>query len=192
MPLGSGYSAEEQLTGEAQHGGLQLVAYPMKREVFERRFPKREHHHGNFEEPLFCIRKSPAAPSMGLAPGGRMRQEVYEDPFKIEDWEPEQRGRCFVHLANSLVWRAITGAEPPLVPPTAREYSGAGLPWFDYYSEGAVPLKGSKTLAWLKSVATLGAKKGEVPLPENETVPADKVIHLRPGLGKDQVREGAF
>ena len=30
MPLGAGYSAEEQLTGEAQHGGLQIAVYPMK------------------------------------------------------------------------------------------------------------------------------------------------------------------
>jgi hypothetical protein len=42
MPLGSGYSAEEQITGEAEHGGIQIVIYPMKREVFEKRFPKRE------------------------------------------------------------------------------------------------------------------------------------------------------
>ena len=30
MQLGSGYSVEEQLTGDAEHGGLQMVAYPMK------------------------------------------------------------------------------------------------------------------------------------------------------------------
>ena len=40
MPLGAGYTAEEQITGKAEHGGLQIVVYPMKREVFERRFPE--------------------------------------------------------------------------------------------------------------------------------------------------------
>ena len=40
MPLGAGYTAEEQLTGQAEYGGLQIVAYPMKRKVFERRFPE--------------------------------------------------------------------------------------------------------------------------------------------------------
>ena len=40
MPLGDGYTAEEQITGEAEHGGIQVVVYPMKREIFERRFPK--------------------------------------------------------------------------------------------------------------------------------------------------------
>ncbi len=29
MPLGEGYTVEERLTGEARHGGLQIVVYPM-------------------------------------------------------------------------------------------------------------------------------------------------------------------
>ncbi len=42
MPLGAGYSVEEQVTGKAEFGGVQVVAYPMKREVFERRFSLRK------------------------------------------------------------------------------------------------------------------------------------------------------
>ena len=42
MPLGSGYSAEEQLSGKAEHGGLQIIVYPMKKSVFEKRFPERD------------------------------------------------------------------------------------------------------------------------------------------------------
>ena len=38
MPLGEGYTVEEQLTGAAMHGGLQIVAYPMKRERYEALF----------------------------------------------------------------------------------------------------------------------------------------------------------
>ena len=34
MPLGRGYSVEEQLTGVAVHGGLQIVAWPMKHERY--------------------------------------------------------------------------------------------------------------------------------------------------------------
>jgi hypothetical protein len=33
MPLGYGYTAEEQLTGMAEHGGLQIVVYPQKARV---------------------------------------------------------------------------------------------------------------------------------------------------------------
>ena len=52
--------------------------------------------------------------------------------------------------------------------------------------EGGEPLKG------LKSVKELGEEKGDVPLPENESVAAENVKMLRHGLRKDQVREGKF
>ncbi len=32
MPMGAGYTAEEQITGKAEFGGLQIVAYPMREE----------------------------------------------------------------------------------------------------------------------------------------------------------------
>jgi hypothetical protein len=194
MPLGAGYTAEEQLTGQAEHGGLQIIVYPMKREVFERRFPEVDYVSS-------CLMDFDAAPiakggcaraEMGLAPGGRMKQEIYEDPFDFDDWDVTQKSRCFVHIANSLVWREITGRQPPTTPPTAKEYKKAGLPWFDYYDDKAKALEGSKVLAGLKSVAELGKEKGDVPLPENESVTPEKVIELRRSLGRDEVRQGRF
>jgi hypothetical protein len=194
MPLGAGYTAEEQLTGRAEHGGLQIVAYPMKREVFERRFPEKEPD--RLSDSAYCMgavaRAAPAARAMGLAPGGRMKQEIYSDPFGIDDWDVNHKSRCFVHIANSLVWREVTGRQPPTTPPTAKEYSKAGLPWFDYYDDKAQALDGAKELAGLKSVAQIGQEKGDVPLPENESVTAETVIKLRRNLKKDEVREGAF
>ena len=139
MPLGAGYTAEEQISGTAEHGGLQIVVYPMKRSVFERRFPKRRRPAPSDDSLMESPMTACLAMDVGLAPGGRMRQEIYEDPFDFEDWERGAFGRCFVHIANSLVWRAVTGEAAPTVMPTAREYSEAGMPWFDYYNEGAEP-----------------------------------------------------
>jgi hypothetical protein len=189
MPLGSGYSAEEQITGEAEHGGLQILVYPMKAEAFERYFRERERRR---TEILPCaayatVRGTP--PDMGLSPGGRMRQEIYDDPYKPADWDLEHGSRCFIHIANSLVWRAITHQHPPTVPPTAREYTRAGLPWFEYYGGDAAVVGGSSILDKLKSVAKLGELKKDRPLPENDTVDPGKVIGLRKGLGI-VVREG--
>ena len=186
MPLGAGYTAEEQLTGAAEHGGLQIQVFPMKRTAFEKRFPKgREDMRGDMREVMQCCIVS--APDMGLAPGGRMKQEIYEDPFRFDEWDLEHSSRCFLHIANSLVWRAITGEQPPTVPPTAEEYTRAGLPWFDYYDD-ALALDGSKALAELESVLEMGRRKGDVPLPENESVDVDRVVWLKrqPHL----VREG--
>ena len=193
MPLGAGYTAEEQLTGQAEHGGLQIVAYPMRREVFDRRFPERDaaDYRGITRGGMARAEKRRSA-DMGLAPGGLMKQEIYEDPFDSDDWDQSEKSRCFVHIANSLVWREITGRQPPTTPPTAKEYAKAGLPWFDYYDDRAEALEGAKPLAGLKSVAELGEEKGAVPLPENESVTPERVIELRRNLRRDEVREGSF
>jgi hypothetical protein len=192
MPLAAGYTAEEQLTGAAEHGGLQIVVYPMKRDVFERRFPviqlalKRAMLSESVAMP--CC----AAPDMGLAAGGRMKQEIYEDEFDFDDWDLSQSSRCFVHIANSMVWQSITGATPPHPPPTAKDYTRAGLPWFSYYDDSRRAVEGSKILNKLKSVIQIGEEKRDVPLPENDSVTVSNVKELRRGLRKEQVREGAF
>jgi hypothetical protein len=129
---------------------------------------------------------------MGLGMGGQMRQEIYVDERSFDDWDQSQRARCFVHLMNSLLWRSVTGAEPPPTPVTAAEYTRAGLPWFEYYAADEQALAGSAKLAGLKSIAELGEERGDSPLPENATVDPARVIELRSGLKKNQVREGAF
>lgn len=193
MPLGAGYTAEEQITGKAEFGGLQIIVYPMKREAFERRFPKGRRR-GERESSLWmnaCSELS-AAPDMGLAPGGRMKQEIYEDPFDFKDWDRSTFSRCFVHIANSLVWRAITGEAPPGHPPTAKEYTAAGMPWFDYYAEGVEAVEGSDILKQLRSVIEMGRAKRETPVPENESVGPGNVIRLGGNQPRRQVREGMF
>ncbi|MCU0724838.1 MAG: hypothetical protein MUE73_03460 [Planctomycetes bacterium] len=192
MPLGGGYTAEEQITGKGEFGGIQILVRPMRKEAFERRFPKLDRRYdsmavGSVEE---CCACAPAM-DMGLGAGGRMRQEIYDDPYDLADWDAAQGSRCFVHLANSLVWRAVTGDEPPTVPPTAKEYTRHGLPWFEYYADASA-VEGSKILAELESVLAIGRKKGQVPLPENEPVDPANVVLLRKGLKKGQVREGRF
>ena len=102
MPLGEGYTAEEQISGKAEFGGLQVIVYPMKREAFERRFPKvsrrrdRDMLEPAFYKKSFC---ASTAPEMGLAPGGRMRQEIYEDPYGFEEWDRKTKSRCFVPVS---------------------------------------------------------------------------------------------
>jgi hypothetical protein len=192
MPLGAGYTAEEQITGRAEHGGLQLAVFPMKREAFERRFPKgRRARQTRLAMPA-CAPAGDVVLDMGLAPGGRMRQEIYDDPYKLEEWDLAHSSRCFVHIANSLVWRAITGGLPPTPPPTAEEYTRAGLPWFEYYDDSASAVDGSKILKGLLSVIQMGQKKGDVPLPENQSVDPERIVEIRLGLKEGQVREGRF
>jgi hypothetical protein len=188
MPLGSGYSVEEQLTGEAHHGGIQLLVHPLRKQAYRKRAGLR------VEADIVCYSLADMAPmaDMGLAPGGRMRQEIYDDRHSLGDWDLRHRGRCFVHLANALVWRAITGEDPPTTPPTSAEYTRAGLPWFDYYAADQQALAGGPRLKAVKSVVQVGKAKGDVPLPENEPVDPLTVVRLRAGLARDEVREGRF
>jgi hypothetical protein len=121
-----------------------------------------------------------------------MKQEIYRDRFDFDDWDQEHASRCFVHIANSLAWRAITSQEPPTPPLTAREYREHHISWFDYYAEHEKGVHGSSILEKVKSVAQMEKTKGDVPLPDNESIDVDKVVELRSGLMEGQVREGTF
>jgi hypothetical protein len=193
MPLGAGYTAEEQITGEAEHGGIQIVAYPMKRALYEEMQRKRARSEQFFGTTRALGMAMPAAaPAMGLAPGGRMRQYIYDDEHDIDAWDQANGSRCFVAIANSLSWRAITGEAPPSLPPTARDYAKAKLPWFDYYAESPA-VEGASALQNLLSVIGMGKKKGETPLPENESADASVVVPLGPAApGPRPVREAVL
>ena len=182
MPLGDGYTAEEQLTGEAQHGGLQIVAYPMQAAKYE---AWRQEQTELAMYPACCA-SAPA--DMGLAPGGTMRQEIYEDPHGFDAWDGSARSRCFVHILNSLQFLQVSGVEPPTKPPTAKDYTKAGLPWFEYYTGDLSALDGANKLAGLDSVAARRLKQGEGVLPDNDPVNPDVVKQI----GKAGGREGTF
>ena len=182
MSLGEGYSVEEQLTGAAEHGGLQIIAYPMKAERYEELMSRSSVAYAP-------ILSEPAAPqAMGLAPGGRMRQEIYEDDYGLDAWDQRHASRCFVTIANSTQWLALTGERPPTEPPTARDYANAGLPWFDYFGGDREALGETEKMRGLVGVAQLGAQTGTDPVPDNESVDATHVVALR-SAGATQVRE---
>ena len=187
MPLGTGYSVEEQLTGETSHGGLQIVACPMRRERYEelRALPD-----SVAEEDMGRVYECPAPMAMGLAPGGRMKQEIHDDRHGLEVWDQRHGSRCFVTIANSTQWMAVTGEHPPTEPPTAKHYTEMGLPWFDYYGGDVEAVAGAAALKGLASVAEMGERKGETPLPENEITAVPHVIGLT-AKGASRVREFA-
>jgi hypothetical protein len=205
MPLGAGYSVEEQLTGRADVGGMQLQVYPLSAEAYYRDevapalpsslrelFDQFFDEHLEKEEPIYygpisrCL--EPEA-SMGLGAGGKMRQEIYQDPYDFADWDQTMTRRCFVHLCNSLVWRQVTGTNPPHPPLTAKEYQQAGIPWFDYYRDDLKPLKGSERLAGVKSVAQLGEEKKSRPLPESSSVTPELIVQYGNTRRPGEIRE---
>ena len=185
MPLGEGYTVEEQLTEAAVHGGLQLLAYPMKAARYE---AMRAAQVGVCREPSYPLMRVAEEPAMGLAPGGRMKQKIYDDPYGLDAWDQRHGSRCFVSLVNTTQWMAITGERPPTEPPTAQDYTARGLPWFDDYGGDVRAVAGADKLRGLASVAQYAKATGQGPLPDNETVAAPYVV----ALGKQRrVRECA-
>lgn len=153
-PLGEGDTVEEQLTGEALHGGLQIRAVPMKAERYEELFsPSRQGIH-------FARSESPSDSEMGLAPGGLMRQRIHEDLYGEDAWEADSSARCFVHMLNSPAFREVTGNTPPQQPPTAEEYTAAGLPWFELYDADQPALEGVEPLRRAESLGTRRIREG--------------------------------
>lgn len=145
-PLGHGKTVEEVMTGEAEWGGLQIMVYPMKADEYRKRFeqPKEE----LYDVPVFLRRQSDvcmsACESMGMAAGGRIHQEIYEDEFGIDVWDRDAASRCFVHIANSTAYERMTGRPPPSTPITEQEYHRQGIPWFMHYAENAKALGGGQ------------------------------------------------
>ncbi|HXF53686.1 MAG TPA: hypothetical protein VNK52_06135, partial [Hyphomicrobiaceae bacterium] len=181
MPLGSGYSVEEQVTGKAEHGGLQIIVYPMKKERYEAILREREEHERMhvLYAAVSCYPSEHAAmprAAMGLAAGGRMSQQIYDDPYGLDAWDQSVSSRCFVTLVDAVQWREITGEAPPTKPPTAADYTRAGLPWFDYYASDLATLAGAPELTRLKSVTEMAEEKGEDPFGPEQPLDPNLVV----------------
>jgi len=191
MPLGQGYSAEEQITGEAEFGGIQIIACPMKAERYKeleaQRKAKQEMDY--LDIPVFCCRASEVCEgsAMGLASGGLMRQAIYEDEYGIDAWDMENSSRCFVHLVNSESYASITGQRPPHPPVTKKEYAQYGIPWFDYYDDHDA-LAGSGVLSKVKNLSQIAKQKGQQ-IWDNKSINIGAVQTLK-GKKKHTVSEG--
>ncbi len=161
MPLGQEATVEEQLKGSTQ-GGIQIEAFPLKAgkwdEILKQRRKARllEEARGPI---LFCCMES----AMGIAAGGRMKQEIYQDKYGAGDWETSQSSRCWIHICNSEKWTEITDEKPPHPPYSVEDYTKAGLPWFEYYGEDSA-LQGSKTLNQVKTISQFPSVQKTTPL----------------------------
>ncbi len=185
MPLGDGYSVEEQLTGEAQWGGLQISVTPLKASVWKakRRAWEEAETRRRVQEEMFPIAYSvvESCEPMGLAAGGRMRQSIHPDPFKVDDWEFDATERVFLTLVHAKDWKSITGEDALNEPPTAKDYSEAGMPWFEHYGKDQAALPGGEKLVGVKSLGKLFKAKTGATLPNSQDVKSGARIAIGPG-----------
>jgi hypothetical protein len=203
MPLGMGYTVEAQITGEERFGGIQIIVYEPKPGKFPDQPPRPEGGARRFlamsaapqalDMPVFLRAKRTGA-EMGLGAGGKMKQKIYPDPHGIETWDAANFGRVYVHIVNSMLYREITGEEPPPTPITAKLYAQHGYPWFDLYDEKKSDIAAPENLQNVKSIKDMDAEKGFAPQQDDDSidVPDDKIVKYHMPDDPDAVQDGEW
>ncbi|MCW5821995.1 MAG: hypothetical protein KIT34_04285 [Cyanobacteria bacterium TGS_CYA1] len=111
---------------------LQILVYAMKTSIYEQLYPRAER---NIADYYFDRWGANSAEPMGIAPGGKINQQIFQSESESEKWDTSNVRMCFVHIANPLVWKEITKKAPLHEPFTRERYQQAGLEWHDYYND---------------------------------------------------------
>jgi hypothetical protein len=193
MPLGMGYTVEGQVTGKEEFGGIQIIVFDPR----PGRFPDEPPQEERFAYPAGAMQLAAAPPpaagaEMGLAAGGRMRQKIYPDEYGIDTWDQANFGRVYVHIVNSMMFREITGQDPPATPISAKEYARHGLPWFDLYDEEKGTLASSDTLQKVKTVKEMDKDKGFDPQQDDSSVDVPDSLIKQLGQTFKRIKDGKW
>lgn len=191
MPVGGGFSVSEQLARNTDAGGVAIEAFPMKAGRYFDEILK-DRLGGVLADVLttllgpdwdpsdivLCCRA--AAPcceeDMGLGAGGKIQQEIYADQYGIDAWSFEDASRLCVHTCNAMMWRAVTGENPPHPPLTAKEYARHRIPWFDFYRDDLTALAETKEIAGVKSIGEIAEEKGLTGEPPDKDINPSLII----------------
>jgi len=131
-PLGSGLALEEQLGARELTGGIRFTVFGPKSELLPAHATPTA---SELQSPL--MEGPPGEERIALGVGGKIRQQIYPDPYGVEVWDTSKPLRAFVHLLNSEQYSALTGLEAPPTPIDAQTYARLGLPWFELADDGA-------------------------------------------------------
>eukprot|EP00467_Chlorarachnion_reptans_P004960 CAMPEP_0114499334 /NCGR_PEP_ID=MMETSP0109-20121206/7364_1 /TAXON_ID=29199 /ORGANISM="Chlorarachnion reptans, Strain CCCM449" /LENGTH=495 /DNA_ID=CAMNT_0001676899 /DNA_START=277 /DNA_END=1761 /DNA_ORIENTATION=+ len=134
---------------------------------------------------------------MGLAAGGKIKQEIYRDKRDPREYDTKRKARIFVHMVNAPMYTALTNEKMPPPVVTASAYADAKLPWFEIYAEPNLDVKAPSVLRVLKTFKELDAQKSTQPggLPcddEEEVVNVNyfDVVHLGKASNSKSLRDG--
>jgi hypothetical protein len=194
MHLGMGYTVEAQVTGKEEFGGIQIIVFDPKPGLFPEEPPPQlsrnrgisDYRGADMMEEYYLEESA----EMGLAAGGKMKQNIYPDRHGINTWDETNFGRVYVHIVNSMMYREITGKEPPNTPVTAKTYSEYNLPWFDLYDEQKGDLAPSTILSQVKSVKEMDENQGFAPQQDDTSVDIPQAQIKKLKVDPDGVRDG--
>ncbi|KAG2386326.1 hypothetical protein C9374_002772 [Naegleria lovaniensis] len=135
-------------------------------------------------------RKVSGAKELGLAAGGKMKQQIIEDPYGPSFWDEMTKARIFIHIVNSEMYEQITGEKVPPTPITAQTYASYNYPWFDFYNEDTGSVGKSNILSQVKSVKEVDQEKYAWPQQNDSSVQINNVTTIKGSFNKSDVRDG--
>lgn len=192
MPLGQGYTVEAQITDEETHGGFQLAAFEPK----EGRFSEpRSAWHGS-KGGVLCAKREDTSTDieMGIAAGGSIRQQIFEDVYGVETWDGETCVALNLHIVNSAMYEEITGRPAPATPISEKTYRTKGLPWFRHFDENRRIVSAPKAFSKILSIQQINNARGAALRSDVsfEYFPVDVVKTLTLSERINELRSSAF
>lgn len=113
---------------------------------------------------------------MGIARGGKIKQQIMEDTYGTESWDETAFRDVVIHIVNSEVYQHITGREAPPCPITQEQYRSSKIPWYSDYKEKAPSLSPVAAFKRILSIGQIdknrGVAKDEAP-PRREIQPEE-------------------
>jgi hypothetical protein len=108
---------------------------------------------------MYCFYKPPTGPEaiidrednkrtptweMGIAAGGKLRQEIFPDPIRpaFARWDVNAARFLNVQILNSVAFNMVTGVPTPQTPVTPQVYTGYGFQFMKEYEERTHDLNG--------------------------------------------------
>ena len=154
MPLGEGFTVEEQLTDECSTGGIQVIAYEPVPGRFAERIPFVDHSKG------LGLAAADRPMAMGVAAGGQIEQQIVADEYGRDSWDVSRRTHLKIHLVNSGHFESITGIKPPPTPITQKVYAELGLPWYSAFDEFKTSIKAAARFKGIKGIDQIKRIRG--------------------------------
>jgi hypothetical protein len=120
----------------------------------------------------------PCKDEMGIAAGGRIKQQILEDSYGAESWDEAIFRDVVIHIVNSETYQRITGLPAPPCPITADQYARHKIPWYSDYEEKARAVAPAGVFKRIFPIGQIDKKRGianDAPSPNHEIRPEDIV-----------------
>jgi len=117
---------------------------------------------------------------MGIAAGGRIKQQVLADSYGSESWDELAFREVTIHIVNSEVYQQITGRPAPPSPITADQYARHKIPWYSDYDEKARSVSPVGIFKRILSVGKIDKNRGfESVETQSQRVENEQIVRIR-------------